>query len=204
MSALSENDKLRLAEMVEHLDEPDHILADSDTKHPVHVFAFARDFAEEEDESDDGFVLVTSGMSDKAMPLPPNDTGDESPRAELIWYVRDLNDEYTRMLRWLAKLPSFDGFFLGSGHRVPMPEPILSFSYKTVFMTLDPIITRDSELLSSIELGGHAIRTLNVHLLTAAEYALVKSEDGLNTFLDLMDEKDYPHIFDPKRLSYVE
>ncbi|WP_426535168.1 suppressor of fused domain protein [Bradyrhizobium sp. McL0615] len=43
---------------------------------------------------------------------------------------------------------------------------------------------------------------LTVNLISDREYELIK-RDGLDTFLDLLDENDYPAIFDPARKSYV-
>jgi hypothetical protein len=203
----SDNHKLRFAEMAEYLGEPNQIFVDqSGEDHLVHIVAFERDFVEECDsdaDSDEGFILVTSGMSDRAMPLHEDQDKDCSPRKELIWYVRELNDEFIRELLWLAKLPNFDQFFLKSGDRVPMPKaPISGCDFKT-FLFLSPIIRTDRCLLDDIELGGEEIETLCVHLLSDAEYALIKEEDGLDQFLDMLDDNSYPLIFDPKRRSIV-
>jgi Suppressor of fused protein (SUFU) len=200
---LSPNDELRIAAMVECLGDADQIFMDREAADPIHIVVFDRDFSADEDEVDNGFVLVTCGMSDRAMPMPDDYDGEESPRVELIWYVREVNEEYVRNVRWLAKLPHFDQFLLGSGHRVPMPEPILSFSDKTVFMTLSPIVSRDRDMLDDIEFGGCEVHTLAVHLLTDDEHSLVKTDEGFDAFLDLMDENDYPIIFDPQRPSYA-
>jgi Suppressor of fused protein (SUFU) len=215
-NTLSDNDKLRFAEMIEYLEEPEQIfMDDAGEEHTVHVLAFGRNFVEECDddaEDEEGYVLVTSGMSDKPMPRTNENTDnadnveedeEDSPRKELIWYVRDLNPEYIHYLRWLAKLPNFDQFFLTSGSRVPMPEPPLTFCDKRVFFFLQPTIRTDRQLLDDIVISGAEIQTLCVHMITATEHALAKTNDGLNQFLDLLDENEYPLIFDPARPSYV-
>ncbi|MCS3501038.1 hypothetical protein M2189_000009 [Bradyrhizobium japonicum] len=43
---------------------------------------------------------------------------------------------------------------------------------------------------------------LTVNLISRQELELIKSR-GLDPFLDLLDEHDYPPIFDPARKSYV-
>ena len=43
---------------------------------------------------------------------------------------------------------------------------------------------------------------LTVNLISDREYGLIKN-GGLDAFLDLLDESDYPPIFDPSRRSYV-
>jgi hypothetical protein len=204
--SFSGNHKLRFEEMAEYLEEPDQIFADqSGDDHLVHIAAFSRDFVEECDsdaESDEGFVLVTSGMSDRAMPLAEGQDKACSDRKELMWYVREPNDDFIRELRWLAKLPNFDQFFLKSGDRVPMPTPPIPGCTFKAYLFLTPIIRTDRDLLEDIELGGEDIETLCVHLLSDAEYALVK-EEGLDEFLDMLDDNSYPIIFDPNRRSIV-
>ena len=84
-----------------------------------------------------------------------------------------------------------------------MQEPPLSFSRFRTFLLLPSIIGTDSELFSHLSHGEHPVATLVVHLLSAQEHALIQTEDGLNEFLDLLDEHDYPLIFDPDRASIV-
>jgi len=203
--------QLRLQAMLDELeDEPEQTFLDSaDAEHRVDIHAFGRNFVEEGDDGesadDEGYVLVTNGMSDRLMPAPSNGVPEGMTRAaELVWYVRDLDPEYISNLRWLAKLPAFDRFFLASGHRVPMPEPPLSFCGFQTFFFLTPIYRPDARLLSGVTADeGEAIATLTVNLISEAEYALVKREGGLDELLDLFDANDHPMVFDPQRTSYV-
>ena len=202
--------QLRLQAMLDALeDEPEQTFLDSaDAEHRVDIHAFGRNFVEDCDadaRDDEGYVLVTNGMSDRLMPAPPGGVPEDMTRAaELVWYVRDLNPEYISNLRWLAKLPAFDRFFLASGHRVPMPEPPLSFCGFQTFIFLTPIYGPDARMLSGVTVDeGEAIATLTVNLISEAEYALVKREDGLGELLDLFDANDHPMVFDPQRISYV-
>jgi Suppressor of fused protein (SUFU) len=58
-------------------------------------------------------------------------------------------------------------------------------------------------LLSEFQNGEHDVEMLTVNLISDAEYALVKTNDGLNQFFDLLDEKNYPTIHDPERASFM-
>ena len=113
------------------------------------------------------------------------------------------NPEYFSNLRWLAKFPFIDNICLGHGHTVPMNQPPLSFCPFTTFLFLPAIIRTDQELFESIEQQGYAIETLCVHLISPQEYDLIKVKDGLDEFLDLLDERDCPAVFDPARISFV-
>jgi Suppressor of fused protein (SUFU) len=197
---------LRLAAMIEALGEPDHALLDDDRDFPVDVYAFGRDFGDpdDDDDHDEGYLLVTNGMSDKLMHRRADSEASESLAVELIWYVREVTADYVHYLRWLAKLPQIDETWFGTGHTVPMPEaPLEGCAFKTFFF-MSPISDTDKYLLSEFQNGDHDVETLTVNLISDAEYALVKTNDGLNQFLDLLDEKNYPMIHDPKRVSFVE
>ncbi len=199
--------KARLAAMRSELGDDEYLDKDPSTTHPVDIYAFGRNFIEEcDDESDDdeGYQLVTSGMSDRLMHRSPNVDGDESLAAELIWYVRDLNSEYFANLRWLANLPFVDKTWFGHGHTVPMPRPPLSFGKFKTFLLLPSINGTDRQLFDQLALEDHRVRTLVVHLISDAEYRLVRnSDEGLNEFLDLLDENGYPFVLDTKRRSYA-
>lgn len=202
--------QLRLQAMLDEIeDEPEQTFLDSaDAEHRVDIHAFGRNFVEDCDEEagdNEGYVLVTNGMSDRLMPAPPGGLPQGMTRAvELLWYVRDLNPEYITNLRWLAKLPVFDGFLLGSGHRVPMPEPPLSFCGFQTFLFLTPVYRPDARMLSGVTVDEReAVATLTVNLISEAEYALVRREEGFGELLDLFDANDHPMVFDPQRRSYV-
>ncbi len=197
---------LRLATMIEALGEPEHVLLDTDSDFPVDVYAFSRNFIEDCDEEspdDEGYVLITNGMSDKLMHRRADSDSDESLAVELIWYVRDVTDDYVHYLRWLAKLPQIDETWFGRGHTVPMPDaPLDGCAFKTFFF-MSPIFDTDNDLLHEFKNGEHRVETLTVNLISPAEYALVKTSAGLNQFFDLLDEHSYPPIHDPLRVSYV-
>jgi hypothetical protein len=192
--------------MREALGEPEFVDRDADQNHRVDIYAFGRNFiagCDEEADDDEGLVLVTSGMSDRPMRIPAEAAGQASPAAELIWYVRELDHEFIGNLRWLAKLANFDRTWFGSGHRVAMPAPPLSFCGFKTFLLLTPIIGTDRELLAAVRADGHPIETLCVHLISEPEYDLIKRTGGLRSFFDLLDDGDYPIVFDPRRPSLL-
>jgi hypothetical protein len=55
-----------------------------------------------------GYVLLTNGMSNRRMNVPPDVDPDTPRRAELMWYVRQPTNQIVAMLCWLAKLPFLD------------------------------------------------------------------------------------------------
>jgi hypothetical protein len=191
---------LRLAIYERELGEREYTFLDpGDSRIDVH--AFGRDFVPDcEEGSDEGYVLLTNGMSEQCMAVP--DQAEAKRRAELMWYVRDATPEVSATLRWLASLPSIDNTWFGFGHRVPMPEPPVPGTDFKTFLFLTPIITPDQRIAETLSIAGDPVEILTVNLISDREYELIKKE-GLDPFLDLLDENDYPPIFDPTRRSYV-
>jgi hypothetical protein len=169
----------------------------------VDVLGFERDFSTAEDETDEGWVLVTSGMSDRRMHVDEEaQAGEAAARAELIWYVREPGRELMENLRWVAQFPFIDDTWLGFGHTIPMPSPIIDGTALTTFFLLQPIIRRDRRLLDGVTIDGDEVATFVLHVLTQAEYEL-KRKEGTDRILELFDEHDYPLIFDPTRPPMV-
>jgi hypothetical protein len=167
----------------------------------IDVHAFGRDFVPDcEEGSDEGYVLLTNGMSGQRMAVPAE--AEAKPRAELMWYVRDATAEISASLRWLASLPFIDNTWFGFGHRVPMPAPPIPGTDFKTFLFLTPIITPDQRIAEALSIDGDPAEILTVNLISDREYELIKHE-GLDAFLDLLDENDYPPIFDPSRKSFV-
>ena len=172
----------------------------------VTIEAFPFDFSPTDDE-DAGYVLFTNGMSERRMHLDAEaakaaKTGQVKSRAELTWYVRDLDDDYIHGLRWLAAFPFIDDTWLGFGHTVIMPSPIITGSQLVAYFLLSPIIRRHNEIGDALRGGGEPVELLVVHLLTLAEYEL-KKRKGVDAMLDLFDEHEYPLVLDPTRDSMV-
>ena len=189
----------RLSIYESELGEPEHSFTDT-AEWRIDIHAFGRDFVPEcEEGSDEGYVLLTNGMSEQRM---PEAHGDAKPRAELMWYVREPTPEICANLRWLATLPFIDTTWFGFGHRVAMPAPPIAGAEFQTFLFLTPIIGPDKEIAEALEIAGDPVEILTVHLISHQELALIKSR-GLDPFLDLLDKNDYPPIFDPARKSYV-
>ena len=189
----------RLSIYESELGEPEHSFTDT-AERRIDIHAFGRDFVPEcEEGSDEGYVLLTNGMSEQRM---PEAHGNAKPRAELMWYVREPTPEICANLRWLANLPFIDTTWFGLGHRVAMPAPPIAGAEFQTFLFLTPIIGPDKEIAEALEIAGDPVEILTVHLISHQELALIKSR-GLDPFLDLLDKNDYPPIFDPARKSYV-
>jgi len=190
----------RLAIYERELGERDQTFLDpGDSRIDLH--AFGRDFVPDcEEGSDEGYVLLTNGMSERPMAIP-HQAGAKA-RAELMWYVREATPEIGTTLRWLATVPFIDETWFGFGHRLPMPvPPIPGTDFKT-FLFLTPVIASDQRIAETLAVAGDPVEILTVNLISDREYELIKHE-GLDAFLDLLDENDYPPIFNPARKSYV-
>jgi len=189
----------RLAIYESELGEPEHSFTDS-AERRIDIHAFGRDFVPVcQEGSDEGYVLLTNGMSQQRM---PGVRGDAKLRAELMWYVREPTPDVRDNLRWLANLPFIDTTWFGFGHRVALPWPPVAGTDFQTFLFLTPIIGPDKQIAEALEIAGDPVEILTVNLISDRELALIKSE-GLDPFLDLLDDNDYPPIFDPKRKSYV-
>ena len=190
----------RLAIYERELGEREYTFSDASDRR-IDVHAFGRDFVPDcEEGSDEAYVLLTNGMSEQRMAVPAQ--AEAKPRAELMWYIRDATSEISTTLRWLASVPFIDNTWFGFGHRLPMPAPPLPGTDFKTFLFLTPIITPDQRIAEALSVAGDPVEILTVHLISDREYALIKNE-GLDAFLDLLDENDYPPIFDPARRSYV-
>ncbi|MBR0845648.1 suppressor of fused domain protein [Bradyrhizobium liaoningense] len=189
----------RLASYESELGEPEHTFTDN-TERRIDIHAFGRDFVPVcQEGSDEGYVLLTNGMSEQRM---PGAYGNAKPRAELMWYVREPTREICANLRWLANLPFIDTTWFGFGHRVALPIPPVTGTEFQTFLFLTPVIEPDKRIAEALEIADDPVEILTVHLISHQELALIKSE-SLDPFLDLLDENDYPPIFDPARKSYV-
>jgi hypothetical protein len=190
----------RLAIYERELGEREYTFSDASSRR-IDVHAFGRDFVPDcEEGSDEGYVLLTNGMSEQRMAVP--DQAEAKVRAELMWYVREATPEVSATLRWLASVPLLDDTWFGFGHRVPMPAPPMPGTDFKTFLFLTPIITPDQRIAEALSVAGDPVEILTVNLISDHEYGLIKNE-GLDAFLDLLDENDYPPIFDPARRSYV-
>lgn len=199
-ASLADSHALRLAIYERELGEREHTFLDPGASR-IDVHAFGRDFVPDcEEGSDEGYVLLTNGMSEQRMAVPAQ--AEAKRRAELMWYVREATPEISTTLRWLATVPFIDNTWFGFGQRVPMPEPPVPGTDFKTFLFLTPIIVPDQRIAEELLVAGDPVEVLTVNLISDREYALIKNK-GLDAFLDLLDENDYPAIFDPSRKSYL-
>jgi hypothetical protein len=199
-ASLADSHALRLAIYERELGEREHTFLDPGASR-IDVHAFGRDFVPDcEEGSDEGYVLLTNGMSEQRMAVPAQ--AEAKRRAELMWYVREATPEISATLRWLATVPFIDNTWFGFGQRVPMPEPPVPGTDFKTFLFLTPIIVPDQRIAEELLVAGDPVEVLTVNLISDREYALIKNK-GLDAFLDLLDENDYPAIFDPSRKSYL-
>ncbi|MER9756358.1 suppressor of fused domain protein [Mesorhizobium sp. M0166] len=194
------NHTYRRSIYIEELGEPDHVFPGNGPE-AIEVLAFGRDFSLI-DPAGDGFVCLTNGMSDRRMTVPSNAGEDAKRRAELMWYVRKPEPNIIKNLRWLAEYPFIDDTWLGFGHRIPMSWPPVPRSEFRTFLFLTPIIAPDQRIADALNIENDEVAILSVHLISGIEYDFIKTA-GLDAFLDVLDEHDYPPIFNPERKSYV-
>ncbi|MDD4269672.1 MAG: suppressor of fused domain protein [Pirellulaceae bacterium] len=152
----------------------------------------------------DFHTLVTSGMSDSAMSLPPG-AADATSRVELILYCREPEQAHLETLRHLAHYPHDHHTWLGTGHTMPNghpPEPIWGSPALDTFLFLPTILVPDMTLPDRLKLNGESVEFLWVVPISSAECDL-KRKQGIDELLDLFDRFEHPPIFDPNRACYV-
>lgn len=126
-------------------------------------------------------------------------------RVELIFYCSEPKQEYLDTLRGLAHFPHDNKTWIGNGHTMPNgdpPEPFWDSPVLDTFLFMPPIVNRDASLADELSLAGEPVHLLWVVPLTTSECNL-KLAKGFDAILDLFEQNQHPHIFDPNRISYV-
>jgi hypothetical protein len=153
----------------------------------------------------DAFALVTSGMSDLPLRVPPA-AGNGAPcRVELIFYCAEPKKEYLETLRWVARFPHDQKTWLSFGHTLPNGDPPAAFWGSEILDTLlfmPTIVQRDQKLPKELVLAGDPVHFLWVVPLSTPECNL-KLEKGFGAILEVFEKNRHPHVFDPTRRSYV-
>ena len=166
----------------------------------IDVYTFKRSQGEKE-----VYSLVTGGMSDLEMKLPPRADKDVPRRVELVFYCSEPRDEYISTLRFAAHFPHGSKSWLGHGHTMPNgnpPEPFWGSSNLDTLFFLPPIVKKDQTLPSELKLGGEPVHFLWLVPLTTAECNF-KLTRGFDAMMGLFQQNRHPHVFDPHRKSYV-
>ena len=162
------------------------------------------------------YTLVTSGMSDKPMSVPPDlERGDALRFAELMlmlpedWF-RDprsseaLEDERRywpiRLLKALARFPHECETWLGFGHTVPNGDPPAPYAVDTELccaLLVPPV--RVPPAFYELQLrDGREINVYAVVPLYAEELQL-KLTRGTDALLDRFDVAEVTELLDPRR-----
>lgn len=119
-----------------------------------------------------------------------------------MWYVREPDPNIISNLKRLAEYPFIDNTWLGFGHRIEMPWSPVTGSDFRIFLFLTPIIAPDKRIAEALTIDDDDVEILCVHLISGAEYEFIRTA-GLDPFLDMLDERHYPTVFNPKRTSYA-
>ncbi|HLY18803.1 MAG TPA: suppressor of fused domain protein [Bryobacteraceae bacterium] len=151
------------------------------------------------------YALVTSGMSDLRMRVPPAAGKDAPRRVELIFYCAEPKQEYIETLRWVARFPHDQKTWLSFGHTIPNgdpPAPFWGSEILEALLCMPTIVQCDQALPEKLILAGDPVHFLWVVPLSMPECDL-KLEQGFGAILDLFGKNRHPHVFDPGRRSYV-
>src|SRR5262245_22636010 len=123
------------------------------------------------------YTIVTSGMSDGAMPVPKT-----APyrRAELVLYVEKPKKQYIALLRFLAQLPHLQettwyrfGTTMTNGQP---PQPIFNDSVLDCYLFLEPVVGKDNTLHEKLVLDGDSVTMLWVVPVTHDERQYIMDE----------------------------
>ena len=150
----------------------------------------------------DFFTLVTGGLSDFPMDMPP---GPTSPRCELIMYAREPAKRCIGFLRYLACIPHVQNTWFSHGSTMTNgqpPEPIFEGSQLDCVLFLFPIVSPDKTIGEHLLLEGQAVNFLWIVPVTNSECELVRHE-GLGKMLALMDQNNHPIVLNTLRASYA-
>jgi hypothetical protein len=147
-------------------------------------------------------TLVTSGLSNHRMPVPP---GRYSPRAELVLYVDEVKPEYVNLLYFLAQGPLRQNkalyYTAAISHGYP-PRPIFVDSVLDGFAFLIPGVTADFQIHESTRIADDSLQLLWVVPTTATERKFL-AEQGIARFCRLLNQQQHPLAFNPGRRCYA-
>ena len=150
----------------------------------------------------DFHTLVTSGLSDRPMPVP-EELGSEHRRAELALYLRRPGPEHVRLLQTCAALAGEPDTWLGHGHTIPNgqpPAPLFPGSSLSAVLLLRTILEPDAFLGDHLVLEGDPVNLLWLVPITTAELEL-KLVQGLEALLQRFDDGGLSHVLDEGRGS---
>lgn len=155
-------------------------------------------------ENRDWHTYITSGMSDLAMPAPP-EAGLEFQRAELVFYSSENDTLYQDLLRHLARFPHDKKTWIHWQHTLPNghpPEPLFDGSALDTTLFMPSVVEPDALLGQMVSIEGAPVNLLWCVPITSPECAMVL-ERGMPALYQVFDQAQHPHIFSGDRQSYV-
>ncbi|MEM7249323.1 MAG: suppressor of fused domain protein [Acidobacteriota bacterium] len=150
-------------------------------------------------------TLLSSGLSDKPMPVP-DDFLEQGRRIELVLYLSGPpRATHVALLRWVAAALDEPGTWLGPGHSLPHgdpPSPLFPKSCLDTVLLCPPVLEPDLRLPQELSVEGEPVRLLWLLCLSPAE-AELKLQKGLPELFALLDEHQLPIVLDEGRASLV-
>ncbi len=148
-------------------------------------------------------TLVTSGMSDRAMSVPPS---VYSPRVELVLYVDQMHRAYIDLLRSLAQVPFRDQTWIGYGSTLTNgspPQPIFAGSVLDAYVFMIPNVESDFLIHESMTIEDSPLQLLWVVPITMAERNVILNQ-GMRDFCALCDAAQLSLLIEPNRRCALE
>jgi hypothetical protein len=170
------------------------------------------------------YALVTSGMSDRPMTVPPDAPTDEAPpyaelcillpstwnipadSAEVAAAFEDENVYWPiRWLKMLARLPHEYGTWLGFGHTIPNGEDAEPFSDDTELgcMLLLTALSLPEEFQTLAISPTKTVQFYTLYPIYREEMAL-KMEQGVDALIDRFEEYDIGDVLDLTRPNVAQ
>ncbi len=148
-------------------------------------------------------TLITSGMSDRAMPVPQ---GSCSPRAELVCYVEQPQPAYIELMRYVAQLPHRHQFALMYGSVINNGNPaapIMQGSVLASYVFMIPNLESDFKIHESLRIENDPMQLLWLTPISTPERDLIRGR-GMRAFCSLLDKHNHSLLLDPFRQCYVK
>lgn len=156
----------------------------------------------------DFYTLVTGGMSDLPMTVPPDVPPEIPRRAEIVFYLPPdaaPRRDYISFLSTSARFVYDYRTWLYWGHTIPNgdpPMPIFEGRNFVSVLYLFPLIEPDCDLAKHLVLDGDPVHFLWIVPLTAAEHRH-KLEHGTRALEEVFNQAQLPFVFNEKRASCV-
>jgi hypothetical protein len=179
---------------------PKEIVHDTSTTTPhVDIYVYAPGLA-----GRDYLTLVTGGMSDLPMNVPPEEQ-HRRKRFELVLYCSALSVEIIRYLRMIALFPSASGRWLDHGFTVrdEHDEPAFANSALVASVLVDALFDDEMKLPSQLVTDGDPVHLLLPIPITVKEHDYVVHH-GIQAFFDgPLAASDYDLMCNTMRRSTV-